>query len=68
LDIRVNKWQEIGEDCIICNFVPCRHQIKHSDTGEACSPMGVMRNAYSMLIGKAEGKRPLKRPGPGMGG
>jgi hypothetical protein len=30
--------------------------------------MGVMRNAYSMLIGKAEGKRPLKRPGPGMGG
>jgi len=24
--------------------------------------MGVMRNAYTLLIGKPEGKRPLRRP------
>jgi hypothetical protein len=24
--------------------------------------MGVMRNAYKILVGKAEGKRPLRRP------
>jgi hypothetical protein len=30
--------------------------------GRACSPNGEKRNAYSLLVGKPEGKRPLGRP------
>jgi len=30
--------------------------------GGACSTMGGMRNVYSILVGKPEGKRPLGRP------
>jgi hypothetical protein len=30
--------------------------------GRACSTNGEERNAYSILIGKPEGKRPLGRP------
>jgi hypothetical protein len=30
--------------------------------GGACSPNGEKRNAYRLLAGKPEGKRPLERP------
>jgi hypothetical protein len=30
--------------------------------GGACSTNGEKRNAYSILMGKPEGKRPLRRP------
>jgi hypothetical protein len=30
--------------------------------GEACSTNGEKRNAYRILVGKPEGKRPLGRP------
>jgi hypothetical protein len=30
--------------------------------GRACSRNGEKRNAYSILVGKPEGKRPLGRP------
>jgi hypothetical protein len=30
--------------------------------GRACSTIGVKRNAYRILVGKSEGKRPLGRP------
>jgi hypothetical protein len=30
--------------------------------GRACSTNGEMRNAYTILVGKPEGKRPLGRP------
>jgi hypothetical protein len=30
--------------------------------GKACSTNGVKRNAYRILVGKSEGKRPLGRP------
>jgi hypothetical protein len=30
--------------------------------GRSCSTNGVKRNACSILVGKAEGKRPLGRP------
>jgi hypothetical protein len=29
--------------------------------GGACSPNGEKRNAYKLLVGKPEGKRPLRR-------
>jgi len=31
--------------------------------GGTCSMHGEMRNAYEILVGKPEGKRPLGRPG-----
>jgi hypothetical protein len=31
--------------------------------GGPCSTNGVNRNAYRLLVGKPEGKRPLGRPG-----
>jgi hypothetical protein len=30
--------------------------------GRACSTNGTKKNAYRILVGKAEGKRPLGRP------
>jgi hypothetical protein len=30
--------------------------------GRACSPNGEKRNAYRLLVGKPEGKRPLGKP------
>jgi hypothetical protein len=30
--------------------------------GRACSTNGARRNAYRILVGKPEGKRPLERP------
>jgi hypothetical protein len=30
--------------------------------GGACSPNGEKRNAYRLLVGKPEGRRPLGRP------
>jgi hypothetical protein len=30
--------------------------------GRACSKNGAKRNAYRILVGKPEGKRPLRRP------
>jgi hypothetical protein len=30
--------------------------------GRACSTKGEKRNAYRILVGKPEGKRPLRRP------
>jgi hypothetical protein len=30
--------------------------------GRACSTNGEMRNAYRLLVGKPEGKRPVGRP------
>jgi hypothetical protein len=37
-------------------------QIKENDVGRAYSMHGEMRNAYEVLLGKPEGKRPHGRP------
>jgi hypothetical protein len=43
------KWYEI--DLIFKN-----------DVVRGCSTYGAKRNSYNILVGKAEGKRPLERP------
>jgi hypothetical protein len=37
-------------------------QVKEDEMGRACSTNGENRNAYRILVGKPEGKRPLGRP------
>jgi hypothetical protein len=37
-------------------------QVKENEMGRACSTNGEKRNAYRILVGKREGKRPLGRP------
>jgi hypothetical protein len=36
--------------------------VKEGETGRACSTNGEKRNEYRILMGKPEGKRPLRRP------
>jgi hypothetical protein len=36
--------------------------VKGNQTGRTCSKKGEERNAYIILMGKIEGKRPLGRP------
>jgi hypothetical protein len=35
---------------------------EEDEMGEACSTNGEKRNAYRLLVGKPEGRRPLGRP------
>jgi hypothetical protein len=37
-------------------------RVKDDEMGRACSTNGEKRNAYRILVGRAEGKRPLGRP------
>jgi hypothetical protein len=37
-------------------------QVKEDEMGRACTTNGEKRNAYGILVGKPEGKRPLVRP------
>jgi hypothetical protein len=39
-----------------------KNQVKEDEIGRACSTNGGTRNAYRILVGKPEGKRPLGRP------
>jgi hypothetical protein len=34
----------------------------YKEIGRACNTNGEKRNAYSLLVGKPEGKRPLGKP------
>jgi hypothetical protein len=43
-------------------FCLCDHDdVREDEIGRACSTNGVKRNAYRILVGKPEGKRPLGR-------
>jgi hypothetical protein len=37
-------------------------EVKEDEMGRACSTNKARRNAYRILVGKPEGKRPLGRP------
>jgi hypothetical protein len=58
------KWREVGENCIMRNFITCTlHQMlfKEDEMGRACSTNGEKRNAWRILVGEPEGERPLGR-------
>jgi hypothetical protein len=38
------------------------YRVKEDEMGSACSTNGEKRNAYRILMGNPEGKRPLGRP------
>jgi hypothetical protein len=42
-------------------FLNNKDQVKEDEMGGACSTNGANRNAYRILVGKPEGKRPLGR-------
>jgi hypothetical protein len=43
-------------------YIMCSNdQDKEDEMGKACSTNGEKRNAYRILVGKPEGKRPLRR-------
>jgi hypothetical protein len=39
-------------------------EVKEDEMDRACGMQGGKRNAYSILVGNLDGKRPLGRPGP----
>jgi hypothetical protein len=45
------------------SYITCTlDQVKEDERGRACSTNGEKRNAYRILVGNPEGKRPLGRP------
>jgi hypothetical protein len=53
------------ENCIPRSFITCTFhywgdQIKGNEMGGACSMHEIVRNAYTILVGKPEEKRPLE--------
>jgi hypothetical protein len=62
------KWREVGENCIMRNFVSCTPSIiriinsRRMRWAGHVARMGEKRNAYRILVGMPEGKRPLGRP------
>jgi hypothetical protein len=36
------------------------HQVKEDEVSRACGPKGEKRNVYRILVGKPEGKTPLR--------
>jgi hypothetical protein len=59
LGLRRKKGWNTGEDCIIRNFITCTRSMIWA--GHVAG-VGEIRNAYSILVGKPERKRPLGRP------
>jgi hypothetical protein len=55
----------MGEHCIrrslLHNQYSSNDQVKKDEMGRACITHGDKKNAYGMLVGKLEGKRPLGR-------
>jgi hypothetical protein len=52
----------------LCDLYPSpnnyysRDKIRKNETGGTCGIMGERRNVYRVLVGKPEGKRPLRTP------
>jgi hypothetical protein len=58
-------WRKIhNEELHNLLFAKCNYsdEVKEDEMGRASSTNGVKRNAYRILVGRPEGKRPLGRP------
>jgi hypothetical protein len=60
LDLRGKKWWEAGEDCIMWSLITCVLYVK-DEMGRAYSMYGRDGKSYTILVGKPEGKRPLRQ-------
>jgi hypothetical protein len=63
------RWQEIGEDCIMRRFITCILRNVYLEWPSQRRRNGCRyviwiggMNAYRTLVGKPQGKRPLRRP------
>jgi hypothetical protein len=61
----MKSW-EVRENCIMWSSITCtlrqinyNDKIKKDEMGRACNTDKEKRNAYRILVGKPEGKRPL---------
>jgi hypothetical protein len=68
LNLRGRKWWETGEDYIVRSFITCTihqillcyNQIKEDEIGRACNGIIEKKTACKILVGRPEGKDPLK--------
>jgi hypothetical protein len=72
---REMMWQEVGGSCrrgatSIVLFAKNNYikQVKDDEMGKACSMYVEKRNAYGILVGKPEGRIPLRKQDSGWGG
>jgi hypothetical protein len=69
LDLSGGKWQKAGEDCIMRSFITCTLpnvirvlKLKRMKWAGHVPLMETMRNAYNILVRKAEEKNISGRP------
>jgi hypothetical protein len=55
----MGDWRKLHNDELHNTY---NNQVKENDISRACSTNGEKRNAYRILMGTPEGKRPLGRP------
>jgi hypothetical protein len=56
-------WRKLhNEELHNVYYSPSIIQDKEDEVGRACRTNEAERNAYSILVGKPEGRRPLRRP------
>jgi hypothetical protein len=65
------KRDEVSEGCrklheelnnVLFSKYNLNDKVKEDEIGRGCNTNGAKRNAYKILVGKPEGKRPLGRP------
>jgi hypothetical protein len=56
------KWQEVGENCIMRRFLLVLFAKYKDEMGGACKTNGEKWNACGLLVGRSAGKRQVGRP------
>jgi hypothetical protein len=68
VDLRGRKRWEVEEDCVVRSFITCtlHHMLLidpiEDETGGYAARIVEMRNIYTILVRKSQGKRPFMRP------
>jgi hypothetical protein len=58
----IGGWRQLHIEELHNLYSPPSDEVEEDEMGKACSTHGAKRNAYSVLVGKPEGKGPLGRP------